>query len=211
MHHLPSNLVSSLGLPEWLKPNQLLIARLLSKKTSQDLLLNLGFTKPLVFAPSPLSSPDFYVSLHSTWVCAAREILDYAAYVTSITCSVVCRMLAAVPTYMLQSKHYGSSLPDARKITLQFTHIMSMYGIREVFKAFYLAMHPMMCSLRVCASGGVWHQNSPSWHPVSQVHIKKWWGVSWISASPHTFPQLSSMCARAMSILWPTFVTHSEH
>ena len=44
MHHLPSNLVSSLGLPGWLKPNQLLITRSPSKKTSPDLSLNLGLT-----------------------------------------------------------------------------------------------------------------------------------------------------------------------
>ena len=44
MHHLPSNLVSSLGLPVWLKPHKLLVTRLPSKKTSLDLLLDLGLT-----------------------------------------------------------------------------------------------------------------------------------------------------------------------
>ena len=44
MHHLHSNLVSSLGIPVWLKPNQLLVTRSPSKKTSLDLSLNLGLT-----------------------------------------------------------------------------------------------------------------------------------------------------------------------
>ena len=42
--YLPSNLVSSLGLPVWLKPHKLLITRLPSKKTSLDLSLDLGLT-----------------------------------------------------------------------------------------------------------------------------------------------------------------------
>ena len=42
MHHLPSNLVSTLGLPVWPKPHKLLITRSPSKKTSLDLPLDLG-------------------------------------------------------------------------------------------------------------------------------------------------------------------------
>ena len=42
--YLLSNLVSSLGLPVWLKPHKLLVTRSPSKKTSLDLSLDLGLT-----------------------------------------------------------------------------------------------------------------------------------------------------------------------
>ena len=80
-HHLPSNLVSSLGLPVWLKPHKLLVTRLPSKKTSLDLSLDLGLTdflsvchhsRVLTGTLCPHTTPECV--LLEIWLCSLCNI-----------------------------------------------------------------------------------------------------------------------------------------
>ena len=74
MLYLHSNLVSSLGLPVWLKPHKLLITRLPSKKTSLDLSLDLGLTNLLSSHHHPKDTDRNSTCPHTTPECALLEI-----------------------------------------------------------------------------------------------------------------------------------------
>ena len=72
--YLLSNLVSSLGLPVWLKPHKLLVTRSPFKKTSLDLLLDLGLTNLSSLCHCPKDTDRNSMCPHTTPECALLEI-----------------------------------------------------------------------------------------------------------------------------------------
>ena len=72
-HHLHSNLVSTLGLPVWLKPNKLLVTRSPSQKTLLGLVAQLRSHRPLVFMSLPHSLDRTSTCSHTTLECALLE------------------------------------------------------------------------------------------------------------------------------------------
>ena len=72
--YLHSNLVSSLGLPVWLKPHKLLVTRSPSKKTSLDLSLDLGLTNLSSACHYPRSTDSNSTCPCTTLECALLEI-----------------------------------------------------------------------------------------------------------------------------------------